>query len=232
MGLGVLISSLPIGGFVALYQVRKVVYAEQMPPITTILGIGAGLFIIGLLFTLLPKALQKMERAGLYLGLVFLFGVGFAFSGNGSSMEMKATSTPSDDIKGKPNTILLLIDTLRADYVNAYNKLDIRTPHMDALAADGILYEQAISQASWTRPSGVSIFTGQIPSGHNTQSKAARVPDDAVLFTEKLKEKGVATAGFANNINLTATFNLNQGYDIFKYEALTIQWVERSPYLD
>ena len=51
------------------------------------------------------------------------------------------------------------------------------------------------------------------------RAKAARVPDDAVLFTEKLKEKGVATAGFANNINLTATFNLNQGYDIFKYEA-------------
>ena len=105
MGLGVLISSLPIGGFVALYQVRKVVYAEQMPPITTILGIGAGLFIIGLIFTLLPKTLP-MERAVLYLGLVFLFGVGFAFSGNGSSMEMKATSTPSDDIKRKPNTIL------------------------------------------------------------------------------------------------------------------------------
>ena len=63
------------------------------------------------------------------------------------------------------------------------------------------------------------MFTGRIPSGHSTQTKAASVPETAVLLTEVLQSGGFTTGGLANNINLTATFNFDQGYDTFFYEA-------------
>ena len=122
-----------------------------------------------------------------------------------------------ENLKDKPNILFLLVDTLRADHVNAYGKVDIRTPNMDMLAKDGLLFEQCYAQASWTRPSGVSMFSGRIPSGHSTQIKAAAAPSEADFFTEVLQQSGVTTGGLANNINLTATFNLNQGYDAFMY---------------
>lgn len=115
------------------------------------------------------------------------------------------------------NVLFLLVDTLRADHVGAYNEMDIHTPNMDMLAKEGLLFEQSYAQASWTRPSGMSIFTSRIPSGHGTQTKAAAAPEEAVLFTEVLHDAGIRTAGLANNINLTATFNLDQGYDAFLY---------------
>ena len=225
-GIGAAAAITPVAAFLLRYQLNKVAYAEQGVPLSTMGMIMAVLLVIDLFLIFgLPSLFKgKSPKAGLLAGI--WVALTLAMAGvwiSGSSSEDPAAvahgkSIPSE-LSDKPNVLFLMVDTLRADHVGAYGKLEIRTPNMDSLQKDGIAFLQAISPASWTRPSGVSMFTGRIPSGHSTQTKAASVPDTAVLLTEVLQTGGVTTGGLANNINLTATFNFDQGYDTFLYEA-------------
>jgi arylsulfatase A-like enzyme len=106
------------------------------------------------------------------------------------------------------------VDTLRADHLRAG-----LTPNLDAMAADGVVFEQAFAQASWTRSSGASLWTSRLPSSHNADTKAARLSEDAVLWSEVLQDAGVTTGALVNNINLTESFGFNQGFDTFVYES-------------
>ena len=212
----------PIGLFVGRYQLNKVWYAEQGVPMATMLGILVVIgCVVATLFLLSKWVDITIKRAMLFaMELVLFTGAISATSmSSGNPAAKKHNKEIPSHMQDKPNVLIMMIDTLRADHIAAYGKMDIDTPNLDALATDGILFEQCISQASWTRPSGVSMFTGRIPSGHSTQTKAAEVPDEAVLFSEVLQKNGVVTGGLANNINLTATFNLDQGFDTFMYEA-------------
>jgi len=216
--LGALFAAMPIGSFVLFYQIRKVIYAEKMPPIHILACIPIAMFAFAALFLFFrDRKILSSSRIALLCGLLTLIGFGgwITLPGGSSNFAQKITRPAIQ--KETPNVVFLLIDTLRADYISAYDEMEIKTPHMDSLANDGVLFTQNYAQASWTRPSGVSIFSSRIPSGHSTQIKAAAAPDESVFFTEVLYDAGIRTAGLANNINLTATFNLDQGYDAFVY---------------
>ena len=64
------------------------------------------------------------------------------------------------------NVVILLLDCVRADHIGAYGYPRPTTPNLDALATDAVLFEQAISQSNWTKPSIVSLFTGTYLSQH------------------------------------------------------------------
>ena len=211
-------SLFPVASFVGFYQIRKVVYAEKMPPLSVLLMLEGAIIGICLLL-LIPqvRSLWNPSKSLAAWGVLFLTGGGLWATQNTSQDAFTQKISRPSAPEGTSNVLFLLVDTLRADHVGAYNEMDIYTPNMDMLAKEGLLFEQSYAQASWTRPSGMSIFTSRIPSGHGTQTKAAAAPEEAVLFTEVLHDAGVRTAGLANNINLTATFNLDQGYDAFLY---------------
>src|SRR5438045_2465790 len=63
----------------------------------------------------------------------------------------------------KPNVILITIDTLRADHVGCYGATNVKTPTLDGLARDGVVFERAISQVPLTWPSHAVILTGTYP---------------------------------------------------------------------
>ena len=67
------------------------------------------------------------------------------------------------------NVVLIVVDTLRADALGAYNPSIHQTPHIDRLADQGILFEQAYAPAPWTQPSVASLFTGLMPSTHHVR---------------------------------------------------------------
>src|ERR1700732_3062938 len=56
--------------------------------------------------------------------------------------------------------VLISIDTLRADHVGAYGYRKVPTPNIDALAADGVLFERAYSHVPLTLPAHTSILSG------------------------------------------------------------------------
>jgi len=68
-----------------------------------------------------------------------------------------------------PNVILITIDTLRGDHVGCYSARNVKTPTLDGLAADGVVFERAISQVPLTWPSHAAILTGTYPFRNGVQ---------------------------------------------------------------
>ncbi len=112
-----------------------------------------------------------------------------------------------------PNIVIVAVDTLRADYLQAYNP-DARpkTPNLVALAGDAVVFQNAIAQSSWTKASFGSIFSGMYPEAHRATSKVSALPQDVMTFAEVLHDGGYYTRGFSNNPNITSIFNYNQGF--------------------
>src|SRR5205823_3001503 len=71
------------------------------------------------------------------------------------------------------NTLLITIDTVRADHLGCYGSKAAHTPTIDALAADGILFERAIVQVPLTLPSHAAILTGTYPFHNGVQDFTA-----------------------------------------------------------
>jgi hypothetical protein len=65
--------------------------------------------------------------------------------------------------------VLITLDTLRADHLGAYGNTEVRTPNLDQLARDGVVFEQAMTSAPLTLPAHSSIFTGQFPPRHGVR---------------------------------------------------------------
>ena len=70
---------------------------------------------------------------------------------------------------GKPNVILIVLDTVRADHLSVYGYQRDTTPNMRRFAAESTLYRNAISAANWTAPSHASIFTGMYTLRHGVR---------------------------------------------------------------
>jgi choline-sulfatase len=115
-----------------------------------------------------------------------------------------------------PNVLLVTIDTLRADHVGAYGAEGVATPTLDALAARGVLFEQAMAAVPLTLPSHASILTGQYPATHGVRHNAVFVlGKDAETLAERFSEAGYATGAVVGAAVLDAEFGLNQGFDAY-----------------
>lgn len=124
----------------------------------------------------------------------------------------------------KPNVLLITLDTTRADRLGCYGYDKDTTPRLDALAARGLLFESAISQAAVTPVSHASILTGLNPYSHGLRvlhgAYENRLADRHVTLAEILREEGWETAAFVSAFPVTEAFGLHQGYDTFDADFL------------
>ncbi|MGE3345706.1 MAG: alkaline phosphatase family protein, partial [Vicinamibacterales bacterium] len=67
------------------------------------------------------------------------------------------------------NVVLITLDTLRADHIGAYGAAHVRTPHLDRLAAEGVVFDEVMSVAPLTLPAHSSIMTGHFPPRHGVR---------------------------------------------------------------
>jgi arylsulfatase A-like enzyme len=116
-----------------------------------------------------------------------------------------------------PDVFIYLIDTLRADHLGCYGYPEAVSPHIDALARDGVLFERAIANSPWTKPSVASLFTGVWPATHNVLVKGQSLPEEAVTLAETLRPAGVRTAAFVANGHVADRFGFHQGFDRFMF---------------
>jgi arylsulfatase A-like enzyme len=117
---------------------------------------------------------------------------------------------------GKPNLLLITLDTLRADHLSSYGYERRTTPNIDRLATRGVQFEHAIANSSWTLPSHASLFTGRLPYEHHADWLD---PLDASYPTlaEVLAAEGYATAAFAANTEyVTPERGLARGFARFE----------------
>jgi arylsulfatase A-like enzyme/Flp pilus assembly protein TadD len=109
-----------------------------------------------------------------------------------------------------PPVILISIDTLRADYVTA-----ARTPRIEALARDGIVFRNAWSHCPLTLPSHLSIFTGLLPPEHGVRDNSGYHFDgDAhATLASLLKARGYSTGAAVSAYVLQASTGASKGFE-------------------
>ncbi|MFN0083778.1 MAG: sulfatase [Blastocatellia bacterium] len=143
-----------------------------------------------------------------------------------SFTERRALETLPPAPLERPNVLLIVLDTVRAQNMSLYGYARATTPHLRRFAARGATFERAISTAPWTTPSHAGIFTGRAP--HEVSAGWVRPLDDAhPTLAEKLRGHGYATAGFvANTINCGYESGLDRGF--LHYEDYNVTLAEFS----
>jgi arylsulfatase A-like enzyme len=116
-----------------------------------------------------------------------------------------------------PLIILLSIDTLRADHLGAYGYERFTSPMLDAVAREGVLFEDASAPSSWTLPSHASMLTGLYPASHRLILNGGRLPDGIPTLAALLKPAGYSTAAVVNSVWLKqTTFQVTRDFEKFQ----------------
>lgn len=120
---------------------------------------------------------------------------------------------------GEGDIILITIDTLRADALGFAGNSAVRTPFLDRLAEEGLVFTNAHAHNVVTLPSHANILTGLLPYEHGIRDNAGFVLDSkhATLAT-MLKAAGYATGAFVGAFPLDRRYGLNQGFDVYDDE--------------
>src|SRR4030042_4918019 len=128
----------------------------------------------------------------------------------------------------RPNVVLIIIDTLRADKLGCYGFPDETSPEIDRFAENGILFKRTIAQSSWTKPSIGSMLTSLYPRSIGIYKEKFDILDDKYLtLAEVLKENGYFTLGVTANPNINSIFNFNQGFDHYIDSDIIWDWMKQ-----
>ncbi len=115
--------------------------------------------------------------------------------------------------KSKPNVLLLTLDTLRADALGCYGNPTIKTPNLDRLASEGVLFEDAICQIPATLTSHTAILTGLYPKTTGVRFRTNKLVSSEKTLTEIFADNNYKTAAFISSYVLEPAFGLAQGFD-------------------
>lgn len=109
---------------------------------------------------------------------------------------MLARSAPArgdKDMARKPNFLLLMADQLTASALPAYGNRVAKTPRLDALAANGVVFQSAYCNSPLCAPSRFTFLTGRLPSAIGAFDNAAELPADVPTFAHYLRSAGYRT---------------------------------------
>lgn len=151
---------------------------------------------------------MKNTRLPLSFLFIFFLGFGMLFSPCQVSL-LHGAKLPQ-------NAILITIDTLRADHLGCYGYQGVKTPNLDQLANQGVLFEQAYSPVPLTLPAHASILTGLYPPAHNLRTNGSySLNPDLTTLAERFKENNYTTAAFVSSFVLDRRFGLDQGFSTY-----------------
>ena len=133
------------------------------------------------------------------------------------------------------NVLLFTLDTTRADHIGCYGYPQIQTPNIDALAAEGVLFQNATAQCPLTLPSHSSMFTGSYPFFHGVRDNGGfYLEQESVTLAEVLRQGGWSTSAFIGAFVLDSRWGVDQGFDYYydnfdfaKYKKISLDSVQR-----
>lgn len=132
---------------------------------------------------------------------------------------------PGSGATARINVVLISIDTLRADHLGTYGYGRDTSPHLDALAVESVVFENAYSQASWTLPSHVTMFTGLDPLAHGVMQPGDRLTEDHITLAERLLAAGYRTAAWVGRNEYSfvgANRGFAQGFESYAHAPHTL----------
>lgn len=134
------------------------------------------------------------------------------------------------------NVILIILDALRPDHLSCYGYAKKTSHNIDELAKEGVLFTNAFSQASYTLPSVISIFTSVYPYSHGTVHVLKdRFPDKLYSWAKVLNNYGYRTVwfGYLDDPQSGSAEGLLDGFnekyhDDTKDNKMIFQWIRRN----
>ncbi len=142
---------------------------------------------------------------------------------------LPGTTSSAGAPAGKPDVVVIVLDTTRADRMSVYDPQLDTTPHLARWARDARVYTRMQSVGAWTLPSHASLFTGQFAVTHGAEgtprgvkASARALHAGADTLARRLRTAGWRTVGIAGNrAYLDRRWGLSQGFDAWLCEGLT-----------
>ena len=153
-----------------------------------------------------------MSRSLRYTLIVVLAALGTALAAVGGWRYARASAPVSGPI------IVISIDTLRADHLPAYGYAKVRTPAIDALAADAVVFERAYAHVPQTLPAHVAMLSGRLPFDTGVRDDGQNVNEGERLLPQLLRERGFTTGGVVSSALLRRDTGIDRGFDFFDAE--------------
>jgi arylsulfatase A-like enzyme len=135
---------------------------------------------------------------------------------------------------GRPNVVLITLDTTRADHLGCYGYERETSPNVDRLAEASIVYTKMISTSSWTLPAHATLFTGKFTSSHGARYhpegplllsdaiggpwsiyRARGLGEEERTLAQVLKEAGYATGAVVGGPWMKRIFGLDRGFEFY-----------------
>lgn len=127
----------------------------------------------------------------------------------------------------RPDVLLYVICTLRPDHTSVYGYQRDTTPYLKSLAASGIVFDDAIAQAPWTKASVPSILTSLQAYTHGLVNESDTIPSGAVTLAENLRAAGYVTASIVSNPLAGRASGLERGFDyVMEYPVVQRHRIE------
>lgn len=137
-------------------------------------------------------------------------------AGHGSSGEMRPRTGSVSAGATRPNIVLILIDTLRADHLPIYGYSRETAPVLSDLARRSATFTRMYAQSASTKPSIATLFSSVYPSVHKVHENHDFMPDSLTVLAEVLRAAGYRTFGVSANANVSPTFGYSQGFEEFR----------------
>ena len=115
------------------------------------------------------------------------------------------------------NLVLIVVDTLRADWTTPYGFAQDTSPELARWAAHGVLFEQVRAQSSWTKMSMASLMTSLWPRSHGIRTARDGLADGALTLAEVLTGAGYRSYAVQTNGWLHQSFGFHQGFEHYVF---------------
>ncbi|MCK4414719.1 MAG: sulfatase [Candidatus Eisenbacteria sp.] len=159
----------------------------------------------------------KLGTAGWLLAVLLMT----ALPGCSGSRESAGSAAP-----GKPNIVLIIMDTLRDDQLSCYGFPKETSPEFDRFAREGVQFVHVVAQCSWTRPSIGSMLTSRYPCTLGLYDEELQIlPDRFVTLAEALRQNGYRTLGITANPHINVSYNFHQGFDHYVDSHVVFGWM-------
>ena len=119
------------------------------------------------------------------------------------------------------NVIIIAVDALRADRLGCYGAEDALSPAVDSIAAQGVMFLNATTQAPATGPSFTTLMTSRYPLVHGVVTSGFSLAGSQLTLAEVLRDAGYQTVAFPGNAAVVPRLGLSQGFELYDSRADT-----------
>jgi len=149
-----------------------------------------------------------------------------------ASIWMFMGAASAQETSAQPNILVIMSDDQAQWTVGAYADTIVRTPHLDRLAENGVVFANAMSSAPVCSPSRASLYTGKIPSAHGVHDFLSEAPEfnadwlaGETLLSEHMQSSGYKTAMIGKWHATTDSTIPQRGYDHWlSYDSYVEGW--------